>query len=179
MADLRGARSGRHGPSTIASPDDVVFQKGAIGLVDQGMSSLSNVLAVIMVAQSLSAPAFGSFSVTYAVLIFLLTLSRSYFGTQLTLTDSHAAAWERASSALGAVLLLAPVLVVATGGIGLLLSNQTDFAIAIAVAVAAPLVCLQDLLRYVAVAVGSPHVALASDTVWAAITGVAALGSYG
>jgi len=152
------------------------FKKGAVGLVDQGMSSLSNVLAVIMVAQSLSAPAFGSFSVTYAVLILLLTLSRSYFGTQLTLTDSQAAAWERASSALGAVLLLAPVLVVATGGIGLLLSNQSDFAIAIAVAVAAPLVCLQDLLRFVAVAVGSPHVALASDTVWAAITGVAALG---
>jgi O-antigen/teichoic acid export membrane protein len=153
-----------------------LFKKGAVGLVDQGMSSLSNVLAVIMVAQSLPAPAFGSFSVTYAVLIFLLTLSRSYFGTQLTLTDSQAAAWERASSALGALLLLAPVLVVATGGIGLLLSNQSDFAIAIAVAVAAPLVCLQDLLRYVAVAVGSPHVALASDTVWAAITGVAALG---
>jgi hypothetical protein len=45
-------------------------KNGVIGLVDQGMSSLSNVLAVIMVAQSLSASAFGSFSVAYAVLIF-------------------------------------------------------------------------------------------------------------
>ena len=153
-----------------------LFKTGAVGLVDQGMSSLSNVLAVIMVAQTLSASAFGSFSVAYAVLIFLLTLSRSYFGTQLTLTDSRAAAQERASSALGALLLLAPVLAVATGGIGLLLSNENDFSIAIAVAVAAPLVCLQDLLRYAAVAVERPHVALASDTVWAAITGVAALG---
>jgi O-antigen/teichoic acid export membrane protein len=152
------------------------LKKGAVGLVDQGMSSLSNVLAVIMVAQSLSAAAFGSFSVVYAVLIFLLTLSRSYFGTQLTLTDSQATARERASSALGALLLLAPALALATGIIGLLLSNESDFSISIAVAVAAPLVCLQDLLRYAAVAVERPHVALASDTVWAAITGVAALG---
>jgi hypothetical protein len=153
-----------------------LFKKGAVGLVDQGMSSLSNVLAVIMVAQSLSAPAFGSFSITYAILIFLLTLSRSYFGTQLTLTESRAAARERSSSALGAVLLLAPALAVATGGIGMLLSNKSDLSIAIAVAVAAPLVCLQDLLRYAAVAVERPHVALASDAVWVLITGVAALG---
>src|SRR5215211_7164907 len=108
-----------------------LFKEGAVGLVDQGMSSLSNVLAVIMVAQSLSAAAFGSFSITYAILIFLLTLSRSYFGTQLTLTESRAAARERSSSALGAVLLLAPALAVATGGIGMLLSNKTDLSIAI------------------------------------------------
>src|SRR4029453_14080923 len=97
-----------------------MFKRGAIALIDQGMSSLSRVLAIIMVAQSLSASAFGSFSVAYAVLIFLLTLSRSYFGTQLTLTDSRATARERAGSALGALLLLAPALAVATGGIGLL-----------------------------------------------------------
>ncbi len=153
-----------------------LLRKSAVGLVDQGMSSLSNVLAVVMVAQTLSASAFGAFSVAYAVLIFLLSLSRAYFGTQLTLTGNRAAARERASSTLGALLLLAPVLAVATGGIGLLLSEESDFSIAIVVAVAAPLVCLQDLLRYAAVAVERPYVALASDTVWAVITGVAALG---
>jgi hypothetical protein len=72
--------------------------------------------------------------------------------------------------------LLAPALSLATGGIGMLLSNKSDLSIAIAVAVAAPLVCLQDLLRYAAVAVERPHVALASDAVWVLITGVAALG---
>src|SRR5512132_4343544 len=122
-----------------------LLKKGAVGLVDQGMSSLSNVLAVIMVAQSLSASAFGAFSVAYAVLIFLLTLSRSYFGTLLTLTDTRAAARDRAGAPLGALLVLAPVLTLATGGIGLLLSNKSDFSIVIVVALAAPLVCLQDL----------------------------------
>jgi O-antigen/teichoic acid export membrane protein len=153
-----------------------LFRRGAVGLVDQGMSSLSNVLAIIMVAQSLSASAFGSFSVAYAVLIFLLTLTRSYFGTQLTLTDTRSAAGDRASSTLGALLLLAPLLAVATGGIGLLLSSEGDFSIALVVALAAPLVCLQDLLRYTAVAVERPIVALASDTVWAAVMAVPAFG---
>ena len=86
------------------------------------------------------------------------------------------AAWDRTSSTLGALLLLAPLLAVATGGIGLLLSNEGDFLIALVVAVAAPLVCLQDLLRYTAVAVEKPVVALASDTVWAAVMAVPALG---
>ena len=129
-----------------------------------------------MVAQSLSASAFGSFSVAYAVLIFLLTLTRSYFGTQLTLTNTRSAAGDRASATLGALLLLAPALAVATGGIGLLLSNESDFWIAIVVAVAAPLVCLQDLLRYTAVAVERPGVALLSDMVWAAVMAVPAVG---
>jgi hypothetical protein len=153
-----------------------LFRKGAVGLADQGMSSLSNVLAVIMVAQSLSASAFGSFSVAYAVLIFLLTLTRSYFGTQLTLTDTRSAARDRASSTLGALLLLAPALALTTGGIGLLLSSESDFSIAIVVAVAAPLVCLQDLLRYTAVAVERPVAAFVSDTVWVAVMAVPALG---
>jgi hypothetical protein len=65
---------------------------------------------------------------------------------------------------------------VATGGIGLLLSNKNDFSVAMVVAVAAPLVCLQDLLRYTAVAVERPVVALVSDTVWAAVMAVPALG---
>jgi hypothetical protein len=154
----------------------IPLRKGAVGLVDQGMSSLSNVLAVIMVAQSLSASAFGSFSVAYAVLIFFLTLTRSYFGTQLTLTDTRRAAGDRASATLGALLLLAPALAVATGGIGLLLSNENDFSAAIVVAMAAPLVCLQDLLRYTAVAVERPVVALVSDTAWVAVMAVPALG---
>jgi hypothetical protein len=70
--------------------------KGAVGLIDQGMSSLSNVLAIVMVAQSLSASAFGSFTVSYAILLFVVTLARSYFGTQLGLTETGLAAREQA-----------------------------------------------------------------------------------
>jgi hypothetical protein len=55
-----------------------IMKKGAVGLIDQGMSSLSNVLAIVMVAQSLSASAFGSFTVSYAILLFVVTLARSY-----------------------------------------------------------------------------------------------------
>jgi hypothetical protein len=67
-----------------------IMKKGAVGLIDQGMSSLSNVLAIVMVAQSLSASAFGSFTVSYAILLFVVTLARSYFGTQLGLTENGA-----------------------------------------------------------------------------------------
>jgi O-antigen/teichoic acid export membrane protein len=145
-----------------------IFKRGAIGLIDQGMSSLSNVLAVIMVAQSLSASGFGSFSIGYAVLIFFLTLSRSYFGTQLTLTATPSAAREQARSAIGALLILAPALAASVGGFGLLLGGDADVSIVVVVGIAAPLVCLQDVLRYAAVAVDKPYIALASDTVWVA-----------
>jgi O-antigen/teichoic acid export membrane protein len=156
-----------------------VLRKGAIGLLDQGMSSLSNVLAVVMVAQGLSASAFGSFSVAYAVLIFLLTLTRSYFGTQLTLTETQSAAIDRARSTLGALLMLAPVPAVVVGMVGMLLANENDLSITFVVAVAAPIVCLQDLLRYAAIAVERPLVALASDTVWTIIVALPALGLVG
>jgi O-antigen/teichoic acid export membrane protein len=146
-----------------------MFKKSAIGLVDQGMSSLSNVLAVIMVAQSLSASAFGSFSVAYAVLIFFLTLSRSYFATQLTLTATPSVARDQARSALGALLILAPALAASVGGFGFLLGGAADLSIIVVVGIAAPLVCLQDALRYAALAVEKPYIALASDTVWAVI----------
>jgi O-antigen/teichoic acid export membrane protein len=153
-----------------------ILKKGAIGLFDQGMSSLSNVLAVVMVAQGLSASAFGSFSVAYAILIFLLTLTRSYFGTQLTLTDARSAAIDRAGLTLGALLLLAPLLTVGVGVVGMLLAGESSFFIVLMVAVAAPVVCLQDLLRYAAVAVERPIVALASDTVWALLMALPAIG---
>ena len=151
-------------------------RNGVVGLVDQGMSSLSNVLAVIMVAQSLSASAFGSFSVAYAVLIFLFGLSRSYFGTQLTLTETSSVAQDRARAAIGALLLLAPALAAVAGGLGFLLAGGADPLIAVAVAIAAPLICLQDALRYAALAVERPYVALASDTVWTVIMAVPAVG---
>jgi O-antigen/teichoic acid export membrane protein len=152
-----------------------IMKKGAVGLIDQGMSSLSNVVAVVMVAQSLSASAFGSFTVSYAILIFVVTLTRSYFGTQLGLTETGLAAREQARAILGALLLLTPLLAITVGVLGVLLADSAPWIVLI-VAVAAPLVCLQDVLRYVAVAVERAWVALASDTVWVAIAAVPALG---
>jgi O-antigen/teichoic acid export membrane protein len=152
-----------------------IMKKGAVGLIDQGMSSLSNVLAIVMVAQSLSASAFGSFTVSYAILLFVVTLARSYFGTQLGLTETGLAAREQARATLGALLLLTPLVAIAVGVLGVLLADSAP-SIVLIVALAAPLVCLQDMLRYVAVAVERAWVALASDTVWVAIVAVPALG---
>ena len=151
-----------------------ILKKGAVGLVDQGMSSLSNVLAVVMVAQSLPASAFGSFSVCYAILIFVVRLTRSYFGTQLTLTHAGQPAQDQARATLGALLVLSPIIAITVGALGLLLADSAPSIVAI-VALAAPLVCVQELLRYAAVAVDRAWVALASDTVWVAITAVPAL----
>lgn len=152
-----------------------IMKKGAVGLVDQGMSSLSNVLAVVMVAQSLSASAFGSFSVAYAILIFVVRLARSYFGTQLMLTEGGQPARVQARATLGALLVLAPIMGITVGVLGLVLADSEP-SITVIVALAAPLVCVQDLLRYAAVAVERGWVALASDTVWVVITAVPALG---
>ena len=77
-----------------------------------------------MLAQSLSASAFGSFTVPYSILLFVLTLTRSYFGTQLGLTETGLAAREQARATLAALLLLTPLLAITVGVLGVLLADS-------------------------------------------------------
>lgn len=143
-----------------------LWRRRSLGLVDQGLSSLSNVLAVALVAHGLDRAGFGRFSLSYAVLVALLGLSRSWFGTRISLIGDRAAVPQAASKVLGALLLLSPALAGVVFGLGSLLTGGPAGWLGLVVAVATPVVCMQDALRFAAVACGRPGVAVASDVVW-------------
>jgi O-antigen/teichoic acid export membrane protein len=143
-------------------------------LVDQVVSSASNLLAVLLVARSLDADGFGRFALAYAIVVASLGVSRSWFGTRLSLVSDPAAVAAEVRRAAGALVVLAQLLALAVLVPSWLLTAGADPVVLVAVALAAPVVCLQDALRFGAVSQGRPAVALASDAVWLVVL-VAAL----
>lgn len=137
-------------------------------LVDQGLSSASNVLAVVLVANALDEAAFGRFALAYAVLVAALGVSRSWFGTRISLIGERHLVHREARDVLGSLLLLSPALSALVLVIGWALARHGSTGLIILVAVAAPVVCMQDALRFAAVAAGRPAVAVASDAAWTA-----------
>lgn len=140
----------------------------AVTLADQVTSSVSNVLVIPLVAPLVSAADLGRFVLGYTILMMTLTLCRAYFGTRVTLSPDNASALAMMSNVLGALALLAPVLVIAVLAVSAAATAGESLHLLILVALAAPIVCMQDILRFGAVASGRPLVALGSDAVWVA-----------
>jgi hypothetical protein len=138
-------------------------------LLDQGLSSLSNVLAVVLVARSLDTESFGLFSVAYGVLLFVLTLSRTFFGTQLSLARTPEEGRSLGGAVSGALMLLSPAIVVVVAGMGVVLTRAQWVSLVLVVAAATPVICLQDCLRFTAVTTDRPGAAVVSDGLWCGI----------
>lgn len=138
-------------------------------LADQALSSVSNVLAVVLVARSLGATDFGRFTLGYGVLTLVLALCRAYFGTRVSLVADPRAARELTGDLVAALVLLTPLLSCAVLVASALTSGTGSPAILLAIAGATPVVCAQDVLRFGAVSSGRPWAALASDATWVAL----------
>ncbi len=141
-------------------------------LVDQLLSSLSNVLAVVLVARVLSPDDFGRFALAYTVLTVTLTMSRSYFGTRIALSPGDAAARETTLGVVAALALLAPLVALGVLGVSALAAGGGSVPVLVLVACTAPVVLVQDAVRFGASAVGRPQVALASDGAWVLVMGL-------
>ncbi len=137
-----------------------------LALVDQGLSSISNVLAVVLVAHALDREAFGRFALAYAVLVAVLGLSRSWFGTRISLITDRTQVRGAVAAVLGSLTIVALPIVAGVAGMSWLLAGGKLGALGVVVAVAAPVVCMQDALRFASVAGGRPGVAATSDAVW-------------
>jgi O-antigen/teichoic acid export membrane protein len=142
----------------------------AVTGLDQVLSSASNVLTVVLVGRASSADQFGRFALAYAVLTLVVTLNRAYLGNRVSLSSSDEQARSATATAIGGVLALAPAMMLAvwvvariSGGAG---------SLVLLVALAAPVICLQDLLRFGAVASHRPGVAVLSDGIWTAFLAV-------
>lgn len=138
----------------------------ALVLVDQALSSVSNLLAVVLVARVLSPEDFGYFALEYAVLTLTLGLSRAYFGSRISLAPDQSTARQVTGAVVGGMLVIAPFAAVVVLAVSLLATGGQAPLIAVVVACATPVVCIQDALRFGASAGGKPWAALLSDGCW-------------
>ncbi|NLT55943.1 MAG: hypothetical protein GXX79_15610 [Actinomycetales bacterium] len=135
-------------------------------VADQGASSLSNLLAVVLVARALGEQEFGRFAIAYAILVSALGVSRSWFGTSISLRTTREAVRAETAASLGALSVLSPLLLLVVMVPAWAVTDGRDAVLTCLVAVSTPVVCLQDALRFGAVASRRPGVALASDLTW-------------
>jgi O-antigen/teichoic acid export membrane protein len=146
--------------------------RNSIPLIDQGLSSGTNFIAVLAVARAIGMADFGVFALAYTVLTIVLGIGRAFFGTPIALAAAHSseALAKLHSNVMSAIAIISIPLVLSVAAIGAfaLGTNPSDVAyLAVGiVAVATPIVLAQDISRYYAMAKNQPNTAVASDTVW-------------
>ena len=140
------------------------------GLTDQAVSSLTNFAVGIVVARSLGATAFGTFTIAWVTYAVVLNLSRGLATDPLVVRFSgvSTASWRAAvTQSSGTALLIG----LAAGAVSLLAGLASGGSIGagfVALGLVLPALLLQDSWRYAFFAAGQGHKALANDMVWAA-----------
>lgn len=133
------------------------------GGLDQAFSSISNGLIVFAVAVAASPEAFGLITILMTLLVAVLACLRGGLGIPLLQTANQSATEIRRGGALAVstALAVSPVLAVV-----MLTFVPRLGPTAIVLALAAPCVLGQDVLRYVAMTIGRPQVAALWDGIW-------------
>jgi hypothetical protein len=134
--------------------------------IDQGISSLSNVLVALLAARVLGVESFGLFLVVSLTYIATQGFARALVGEPLLVRpkESH----ERPGEAIGSALVLGVGIGALVGTVGLAVSvgNHDLGGGLIALGLFLPFMIVQDLGRYLAVATQQPSRALVLDLVW-------------
>jgi hypothetical protein len=136
-------------------------------LVDQVLSSGTQLLLIVLVARQADPTTFGAASLALLVHGFLLGLERAGIGevTLLRCRNNPAAAWPEARRGAFLALLAGGAVSLGLACVSALLGGQVGEYLVLMV-LAAPLVYLQDVLRYVAYGVGRVQDAIVGDAVW-------------
>jgi hypothetical protein len=143
-------------------------------VLDQGLSSGSNFLAVLVIAGALSTADFGVFAISFTALTLFVGMTRTYLGVPLALraAGDEQSLREGYRESVSAIVVIAVPVLVLTSGAGLVLAatglafSEISLTAAIAVGVATPMLMVQDISRYFAIGRGTPGAAIASDAVW-------------
>ena len=139
-----------------------------VTFADQGVSSISNFIAVAVAANVATAHEFGQFSLAYAGLLLFLGGQRALVGETLLVRYSRTGQLtpSTASASLGATALVAvPATVLLLPGA--LIAGPGDAYLWLMMALVSPFVLLQDSVRYLFICQGRPARALFIDSVWA------------
>lgn len=159
-------------PPPSQASADAAPTRGASALlttIDQVLSSGSNALMVFALARISSVEQFGVVALLVAGMAALLGFNRGALGTVLLLTSNlaqhwvvsearYAMSWAVGSGVLAGVALLA---------VGCAFGQPV---IGLAFAVSMPFLLAQDALRFAAIALGRPMVAVRSDVLWLVVT---------
>jgi O-antigen/teichoic acid export membrane protein len=159
------APSGRVGRlSTLAG-------KAGWNLADQILSSLTNIVLSVLVANSVGKQAFGAFTAALLVFSLLIAMERALVGQVLSIRHSDEtpdAMRVIAARALGTVATLAVPASVVLVVIGFVLHGYLREAF-VTVGVAMPALLLQDASRMIFFAQSKAQHAALNDAVWAAV----------
>lgn len=135
-----------------------------LSTADQVISSLSNLVFIILVAQSTSSGVFAQISTIWTVVSFSVVISRSVFGVPLLLDQSITSEVDHLSvqgARSGALLLGAPA---AIGSFGFFVFTQGNSGFSfLMLAACIPFILLQDFGRYIAIASDGSKDALVAD----------------
>lgn len=138
------------------------------GVLDQGMSSLTNFAMVIYIARTLGASQLGAFSLAYVTYGFALNASRGIATEPLVVRFSNAdtGTWRRAvGDCTGTALVTGLVSGVFVLLAAALLRGTTREGF-IALGLTLPALLLQDSWRFAFFALGRGNQALINDTIW-------------
>jgi O-antigen/teichoic acid export membrane protein len=140
------------------------FGRLGLGVVDQGLSSLSNVLFLVVVAREAGLEEFGAVSFAYTLFAFGLAVQRMSMGTLTSLEAGKSAPPPVRDSLLwaAAVVVVGVILGGRVGGGG----SAAYYLIVAGCFVIYP----QDLLRYKVIAERRVGFAVASDASWVLVT---------
>jgi len=140
----------------------------AVTAIDQIASTASNFLVVIAALFSLPTAEFGQFSFAWGALATFIALNRSLFSTPIVLDNSgNKSNHEKdASSGLtGSLLMGFFTILIVIPLVAIEPEFQSSSSWLLLLVLSAPLILLQDQLRYFYVSVGKPQKALTSDLV--------------
>jgi O-antigen/teichoic acid export membrane protein len=134
--------------------------------IDQAVSSGSNILITVLAARVLGVASFGRFGIVFLVAVATQGVSRALVGEPLLIRPEESR--HRPGEALGSAFVLGSGLgVVVAVGAAIAFGWQRDLGTALLVlALCTPLLCLQDLGRFLAFATHRPERALTLDLAW-------------
>jgi hypothetical protein len=143
-------------------------QRIVVSVLDQVVSSLTNVLLSIAVARVASPEVYAQVAIAVTTMLALLTVTRQSVGAYLVSLGGapRRLRESRVAAALGVQAVLAPLAAVAPCVLLVVAPGTGAGGVLIALAVVGPLVLVQDALRYVATSRRRPGAALLSDSVW-------------
>ena len=137
-----------------------------LSTADQVTSSLSNLVFIVLIAQSSSSEVFAQISTIWTIVSFSVVISRSVFGVPLLLDGNLYSSKKHPSisgARSGALLLGVPALL---GSFGLFVFAKGDSGLPFLIlAACVPLILLQDFGRYLAIASGRSKDAFVSDLI--------------
>jgi O-antigen/teichoic acid export membrane protein len=144
-------------------------------IVDQALSSLSNLLLAVLVARAVDAEGFGAFTVAFAVYSVVVLVSRALVSQPLSIRYADASPEESravAASSTGAAAVLGLAVAAGVCGVGLFLSETVGLLLMV-MAVFLPGLLVQDAWRMAFFAQGRPHLAALIDGVWTVLLAAA------